>query len=167
MNKRLRKILTIVFALIFVGSLCGLLWNELDQQKGKEAYEEAETLVGEPDFSALPPPTLDPLPQPEEAPDSEEPAPVYVDPYADLLRNMDFSALREINSDVLGWLLVPGTNISYPLLGTMTSICGTPGRRITAWWAPFSWRAPTAKTSAISTPSSTDTGCGTAPCSVL
>ncbi|WP_297871794.1 class B sortase [uncultured Oscillibacter sp.] len=116
MNKRLRKILTIVFALIFVGSLCGLLWNELDRQKGKEAYEEAETLVGEPDFSALPPPTLDPLPQPEEDPDSEEPAPVYVDPYADLLRNMDFSALREINSDVLGWLLVPGTNISYPLL---------------------------------------------------
>lgn len=115
-NKRLRRILMIVFALIFAGSLGGLLWNELDRQKGKEVYEEAESLVGEPDFSALPPPTLEPLPEPEEETGNEEPAPVYVDPYADLLRNMDFSALREINSDVLGWLLVPGTNISYPLL---------------------------------------------------
>lgn len=113
MSRRTRKILIVVFALVFVGSLCGFIWNELDRQKGKEAYDEAEELVGEPDFSALPPPTLDPLPE-SEAP--EEPAEVYVDPYADLLRNMDFSALQEVNPDVLGWLLIPGTNISYPLL---------------------------------------------------
>ena len=29
---------------------------------------------------------------------------------------MDFAALREVNSDVLGWILVPGTPISYPLV---------------------------------------------------
>lgn len=120
MNKRLRLILTILFALVFVGSLGGFLWNELDRQRGQEAYNEAQDLAEMPDFSALPPPTLDPLPEDgenvEEEEGEEEPKPAYVDPYAELLRNMDFSALREINPDVLGWILVPGTNISYPLL---------------------------------------------------
>ncbi len=113
MNRRLRAILITVLAVVFVGSLSVLLWTQLDQKKGEEVYFEAETLVGEPDFTALPPPTLEPLP---EVPDDEEAEPVYVDPYADILKAMDFSALQEINPDVLGWFLVPGTNISYPLL---------------------------------------------------
>lgn len=112
-NRRLRAILITVLAVVFVGSLSVLLWTQLDQKKGEEVYFEAETLVGEPDFTALPPPTLEPLP---EVPDDEEAEPVYVDPYADILKAMDFSALQEINPDVLGWFLVPGTNISYPLL---------------------------------------------------
>lgn len=113
-SKRLRSMLIAVLAVIFVGSLSVLLWTQLDQKKGEEVYLEAETLVGEPDFTSLPPPTIDPLP---EVTDDGEPAPVvYVDPYADLLEAMDFSALQEINPDVLGWFLIPGTNISYPLL---------------------------------------------------
>ena len=39
-----------------------------------------------------------------------------MDPYADALRNMDFAALQEVNSDVLGWILIPYTRISYPLV---------------------------------------------------
>lgn len=117
MSRRLRSILIAVLAVVFVGSLSMLIWTQLDQKKGEEVYIEAETLVGEPDFTALPPPTLDPLPEPP-AEDSDEPAPapVYVDPYADILEAMDFSSLQKINPDVLGWFLIPGTNISYPLL---------------------------------------------------
>ena len=64
-----------------------------------------------PDLSDLPDPVLEETEETEEAD-----APVYVDPYADALRNMDFAALREVNSDVLGWILIPNTVISYPLV---------------------------------------------------
>lgn len=37
-------------------------------------------------------------------------------PYVDALRNMDFQALREVNPDVIGWIVVPGTGISYPMV---------------------------------------------------
>ncbi len=37
-------------------------------------------------------------------------------PYVDALRNMDFKALREVNPDVIGWIVVPGTGISYPMV---------------------------------------------------
>ena len=53
---------------------------------------------------------------PEDA--SEESAEVYIDPYADELSNMDFTALRQVNSDILGWIMIPDTNISFPLLQT-------------------------------------------------
>lgn len=39
-----------------------------------------------------------------------------MDPYADALNNMDFAALRERNEEVLGWIIIPNTRISYPLV---------------------------------------------------
>ena len=47
---------------------------------------------------------------------AEEPAPVYIDPYAQALADMDFVALREQNTDVLGWIVIPNTKVSYPLV---------------------------------------------------
>jgi len=61
----------------------------------------------------------DTTPPAEQPPEEGEPAPeqpVYVDPYAEALAAMDFAALREVNSDVLGWILIPGTKVSYPLV---------------------------------------------------
>ena len=55
----------------------------------------------------------EPLPQSEPQP---EPEPVWVDPYADALKNMDFTALRQENQDVAGWILIPDTKVSYPLM---------------------------------------------------
>lgn len=109
MSRRLRLILIAALGLVFVGSLGSFLWYQLDQQKGEAVYEEAEELVGEPDFTALPPPVL-------ALPEEEDPEEPYVDPYAGVLAAMDFSTLQEINPDVLGWFLIPGTDISYPLL---------------------------------------------------
>lgn len=65
---------------------------------------------------AEPQPGPGPEPTPEPAPEPEpEPTP-WVDPYADALSAMDFTALRQVNDDVLGWIVIPGTNLSYPLL---------------------------------------------------
>lgn len=98
----------IVLAVIFLSSAGVVIYQLFQYREGDEAYAEAEELVQLPE-----------LPEPEEVPEpesSEEPAEVYVDPYADALRNMDFSALQEVNDDVLGWILIPWTKISYPVV---------------------------------------------------
>ena len=120
--KKGRLLLMAVLALVLAGSVGMLIRQNIQYRKGQEAYAEAEALVELPDLSQLPQPEreeAEKIPD-EEAPSGEEaPAeerPVYVDPYADALREMDFSALREVNSDVLGWILIPGTAVSYPLV---------------------------------------------------
>ncbi|MDD3346346.1 class B sortase [Oscillibacter sp.] len=110
-NRKLRIILIVILAAVFVGSAAMLLCRELDYQKGEETYAEAQSLVELPDFTALETPAVESAPAEEGA--AGEP---YVDPYADALRSMDFTALREVNGDVLGWILIPGTPISYPLV---------------------------------------------------
>ena len=113
MKKRAR----VVWAMLLVGVFAvsgGMLINELVQyRRGAETYAEAETLADLPDLSALGPAL--PEPDPAASPSEETPAP-YVDPYAQQLRSMDFTALREVNEEVLGWILIPGTAVSYPLL---------------------------------------------------
>ena len=118
MKRKTRRVLIALLALVFVGSLGMLIYRGMDYREGEEVYAEAETLVELPDLSDLPAPTVEtaaPAPETPETPEAPE-KPVYVDPYADALRNMDFTALREVNSDVLGWIMIPGTPISYPLL---------------------------------------------------
>ena len=117
MRQKTRKLLIALLSLVFVGSLGMLIYRGMDYKKGEETYAEAETLVELPDFSDLPAPVVEAETSGTETETAEEePKQVYVDPYADALRNMDFTALREVNSDVLGWIMIPNTVISYPLL---------------------------------------------------
>ena len=123
MNKKVRKIVMLLLAAVLVVSLSVSLYNMIDHRRGEQAYSDAEDLVVLPDISLLPPPVVEATPKAEEpagdegAQQEQEPVKeVYVDPYADALRNMDFTALQEVNSDVLGWILIPGTRVSYPLV---------------------------------------------------
>ena len=124
MNRKIRAALIVLLAVVFVGSLVMFLRQIIQYREAAETYDEAKTLAELPDLSQIPLPEAEPETPPavEEAPADELPAdeepekPVYVDPYADALRNMDFEALREVNSDVLGWIVIPGTAISYPLV---------------------------------------------------
>lgn len=127
MQKKPKKrwtLLAVALAVVLAVSAYQLIRSGIDYRQGDEDYSAAEDLAGIPDLSTLPPVTPAALseppavlssaaPAPEE---SQQPAPVYVDPYADALRNMDFATLREVNEDVLGWILVPGTRISYPIV---------------------------------------------------
>jgi len=121
MNKKLRIALIFILALAFAASAGRMVYQGIQYKQGDETYAQAEALVQLPDLSHLP------IPQPAPSGDSsapsssgeavvESPPPVYVDPYADALRNMDFSALRQVNEDILGWILIPGTRLSYPLV---------------------------------------------------
>ena len=138
-RKKARNLLLILFALIFVGTLIVVGWRLLDYRRGDQDYDQAEKLVKLPDLNSLPSPTI---PLPDNTPIPSSPAqndeavspadssvsadpvptesasaqPTYVDPYADIWAAMDFAALREVNPDVIGWIMVPGTPICYPLL---------------------------------------------------
>ncbi len=113
MSPKIRKLLLTVLALILCVSVVMVIRQTLQYKEGEAEYAEAEALVELPDLSDLEP---DPGTETEEEPDTEEETAVYVDPYANALAAMDFTALREVNSDMLGWILIPGTVISYPLL---------------------------------------------------
>lgn len=122
MNRTVRKVLVILLAIICIGCAAKVISQLIQYRQGDEIYAEAEALVDLPDLSQLPIPTI---PESDgssssshssDADTSQTPAPVYVDPYADALRNMDFSALREVNDDILGWILIPDTRVSYPLV---------------------------------------------------
>lgn len=107
LGKRGIVILALAAVLLVSGGM--VVRRLVEYRLGDQEYEEAQELVQLPD--------LDTIPQPDESQEEpQEEQPVYVDPYADALAAMDFSALREVNSDVLGWILIPGTNLSYPLL---------------------------------------------------
>lgn len=111
MKKKVRLGIMAVLTIVLVVSAVMLVRQQMEYRRGEEIYQEAESLVELPDLSELPAPEVQ---EPEETETEEKP--VYVDPYADALRNMDFTALREVNDDVLGWILIPNTVLSYPLV---------------------------------------------------
>lgn len=126
-------VIKILLALILVVCLVLLGYRFFQYWQGEQVYSEAADLVQLPDLEAIARPTPSPQttqegvqsPEPQVTEDTEpevtvtpeaEPTPVYVDPYADALQNMDFVALREKNEDVLGWIVIPNTKLSYPLV---------------------------------------------------
>lgn len=116
-----RRVLTAVLTLALLGSLAGMGYRQLQYREGEKVYQEAEELVQLPDLETIETVPVEEKPveqQPaaSESTAAEEPAPVYIDPYAQALADMDFVALREQNTDVLGWIVIPNTKVSYPLV---------------------------------------------------
>lgn len=115
------------------GTLAAGLWMSFvymrDTKRGEEARQEALKMAESGD-SSIQPSTAPDLPS---APETEEnlieetsPEPEGYVPeqmaLADLpeeasaLADVDLHALKEVNPDVLGWIELPGTKLSYPLL---------------------------------------------------
>lgn len=112
MKDCLRRILTLLLTAVFVVS-CTVTVSKLAQYGSADREnEKAEETAG----TDIPTP-----PQEQEAPEEpEEPVtdPLADDPYAAQLREIDFSALKAVNEEVIGWILIPGTELNYPLLQT-------------------------------------------------
>lgn len=123
MKPKFRKALAALLAVICALCLGRTALQLVQYRQGDETYAQAEELAGLPDLSDLP--VVDftggsgeasgsaGADGTEEAP---EEVPVWQDPYAQALKDMDFSALRQQNPDVLGWILIPGTRVSYPVV---------------------------------------------------
>lgn len=137
--KWLRHILTGILVSCFLTGTVMALGLALDHHAGNEAYgsalrlafgSEMATPPGMPAVTESLSTATEPaavqanifLPQntkPKE-PDSagrstSEAAPIF-DLQAPWLEDLDLEALREVNPDVIGWILIPGTNISYPIV---------------------------------------------------
>ncbi len=106
MKKRTRRILILTLAAVFAVSLGALACQRMRYGKNDRAIDDARRLAGVPAEGKMAPQ------RPRSAPAEEEPPEEVPDPWADI----DLDALREVNEDVVGWLAIPGTEVSYPLI---------------------------------------------------
>lgn len=96
-------IISFGIAAFFVGKIC---YTEWEYAKGDSVYEELieEAVMYVPEVP-------DESPEPDGISDQKETGNDSM-----LLPEIDFSALKEINQDVIGWLYLPDTVISYPVV---------------------------------------------------
>jgi len=105
MRKGLRIGLNILLVLVVVSGLTVLLRQQLNYRQIAADQAEAEAVAG---LGGTPQPGPDaPAPSAPSIPLPEEAAP---------LASLDLSALRAVNPDVVGWLYLPGADISQPVL---------------------------------------------------
>lgn len=116
MNKRLRTILNIILILVALTCALVLLRQQLNWRDSAAARSKASEIV-----HASPSPS-----EPEQGQGAEQnpaapvPGPATgsedTDPVIKDLAAIDLPALQEVNPDVIGWITIPGADISHPLL---------------------------------------------------
>ena len=88
---------------VFLGALAAVIYRQEDYRKGAEDYVEAREIAG----------LAEPKPLPVASSQLEETTTSDLSsPWADI----DLDALQAVNEDVLGWITIPGTELSYPLV---------------------------------------------------
>lgn len=120
MKRSVRLILSGILSAVLIYSVARLLGIWLEYRRNEEIYTGAVSSfvstatpapVKLPSGKPSPAPVngSDASPEPTEEPEPEEvlPAPGFT---------VDFEALRAVNSEIVGWLYVEGTAISYPLM---------------------------------------------------
>jgi len=112
-TKRTRKILTALLVVVFLFSMFLFLRQQMDNAAGSSTYDSALQMATSGKKSEV-------TAVPETAPEAERiwiPAPIEEeDPHLRTLEDIDLDALREVNPDVVGWILIPDTQVNYPLM---------------------------------------------------
>jgi sortase B len=99
--KKARKVMVVILAIVFAVSLGHLIRNAVNYRAGADNYSSAQEIAGITET-------------PEEQPEVKEEE--VVDPLVKALRSVDLAALQAVNDDIMGWILIPDTVISYPVL---------------------------------------------------
>jgi len=104
MRKILYWTLTALLTMLLVISVGYLGIMQVNYHRGAEAYAQAEKFAGAPDLKNVQSETS--KPSVEERPDE----------VLTLLSNVNLESLRTVNTDVVGWICIPETELSYPLV---------------------------------------------------
>jgi len=122
MNCKLRKKLVFLLAAIFLCAGSLLISRLVDAHSAAKANALAQTLASIPTVTipqesipAAEAPHTDPT---ESTLETTQPAEELPDADALRLLNWDIASLQEVNPEVIGWILLPDTQINYPLLHT-------------------------------------------------
>ena len=115
MTRWIRRILIAVMAFVFLAGAASVAHRLADGYRADRAAEQAAGQAGleelsepqvplaqEPQLSGEDAEPAEPLPEPDEA--------------AAFLTELDLETLRRSNPEVLGWICIPGTQLSYPYL---------------------------------------------------
>lgn len=105
MKKKIRYLFLITFTLLLTLSLYKIIYYGKDYFFGQSDYKEAKKI-----FSV----SKDVDPEQIEYPDTyiED---VRFHEIRKYFSECDFDALKAINPEIYGWIVIPGTNISYPI----------------------------------------------------
>ena len=121
MNKNVRALLNIVLALAFLFSITMVIRQLREDSGGGSSYDDALELAlsgnaGTGSAAQIQPPQ-------ETASEEHEKAKLWIpapiedaDEHVQTLEAINLDALREVNPDVLGWILIPDTKINYPIM---------------------------------------------------
>ena len=134
MKKGIRIGLGILLAMALVFGAGSLMRWYIQAEKNAQANQEAQFLVDipepEPPMAEMPEPSANPpVTEPNWEPAEEQtmlptqdptqedpPAPEFDDPVAGSLRDIELKELQAKNPDVVAWIVIPDTPISYPVL---------------------------------------------------
>ena len=112
-SPRLRRVISLVLAVACLGSGTMFVRRLLDYRTGDAAYAEAAQIAALPEPE--PETTAEPAPEPSaEATPSAPQTPA--EPAGNAPASIDLPALQAVNSDVIGWISIPDTAISHPLV---------------------------------------------------
>lgn len=126
MRKGVRIGLGILLALIFAFGAGNVLYASIQAEENEQASREAQELIDIPEAD----PPLAEMPEASNAPPSSVPTwapaeeqtiqpteePGFEDPTARALLDTELEELQGENPDVVAWIVIPNTPISYPVL---------------------------------------------------
>ena len=124
MKKHLNKLTFLVLVFLFVGGVVLTVLRLGQYETGQESNRYAQQLAFSDTGMETQPQLLPIQPtgpsEPEETVPETEPAETVIpmDEAARFLQQLDVYSLRQVNPDVLGWIYLPETAISYPLMET-------------------------------------------------